>query len=95
MVAARVAAVAAGAAAVARRSRIECTQLASGVRVITERMPEARSACVGVWVGVGARDEPEALSGVSHFLEHLLFKGSRHTQRRVISPRRSTGSAAT
>jgi predicted Zn-dependent peptidase len=39
-------------------------------------MPEARSACVGVWVGVGARDEPEALSGVSHFLEHLLFKGS-------------------
>ncbi len=67
---------AAGAAAVAKRSRIECTQLASGVRVITERMPEARSACVGVWVGVGARDEPEALSGVSHFLEHLLFKGS-------------------
>ncbi len=76
MAAARVAAVAAGAAAVAKRSRIECTQLASGVRVITERMPEARSACVGVWVGVGARDEPEALSGVSHFLEHLLFKGS-------------------
>ncbi len=72
----RVAAVAVGAAAVAERSRIETTELASGVRVITERMPEARSACVGVWVGVGARDEPEALSGVSHFLEHLLFKGS-------------------
>ena len=76
VVAGRVAAAVAEAAAVAKRSRIECTQLASGVRVITERMPEAHSACVGVWVGVGARDEPESLSGVSHFLEHLLFKGS-------------------
>ena len=81
----RGAAGAAGAAAVAERSRIETTELASGVRVITERMPEARSACVGVWVGVGARDEPEALSGVSHFLEHLLFKGSETRTARDIA----------
>ncbi len=73
------------AAAVGKRSRIESTQLASGLRVITERMPEARSACVGVWVGVGARDEPEALNGVSHFLEHLLFKGSDTRSARDIA----------
>ncbi len=85
MVAGRVAAAAAEAAAVTKRSRIECTQLASGVRVITERMPEASSACVGVWVGVGARDEPEQLSGVSHFLEHLLFKGSDTRSARDIA----------
>ena len=85
MVAGRVAAAAVEAAAVAKRSRIECTQLASGVRVVTERMPEAHSACVGVWVGVGARDEPEQLSGVSHFLEHLLFKGSDTRSARDIA----------
>ncbi len=81
----RVAAAATAAAAVAEGSRIECTQLASGVRVISERMPEAHSACVGVWVGVGARDEPDSLSGVSHFLEHLLFKGSDTRSARDIA----------
>ena len=43
------------------------------------------SLSAGAWVGVGARDEPEALSGVSHFLEHLLFKGSEHRSAREIS----------
>jgi predicted Zn-dependent peptidase len=52
------------------------TVLPGGLRVVTERMPEARSAAVGVWVGVGSRDETPALSGASHFLEHLLFKGT-------------------
>jgi len=52
------------------------TQLPSGLRVVTERVPRALSVAAGVWVGVGARDEPEELSGVSHFLEHLLFKGT-------------------
>ncbi len=42
----------------------------------TERVPGALSVATGVWVGVGSRDEPDALSGVSHFLEHLLFKGT-------------------
>ena len=42
----------------------------------TERVPGALSVATGVWVGVGSRDEPDHLSGVSHFLEHLLFKGT-------------------
>ncbi|MCL2780978.1 MAG: insulinase family protein [Actinomycetia bacterium] len=50
--------------------------LPGGPRVITETMPEARSASVGVWVPVGSRDETPALAGASHFLEHLLFKGT-------------------
>ena len=48
----------------------------------TERVPGALSVATGVWVGVGARDEPDATAGGSHFLEHLLFKG---TERRSAS----------
>jgi predicted Zn-dependent peptidase len=55
---------------------LQITQLNSGLTVATERVPGALSVATGVWVGVGARDEPEALSGVTHFLEHLLFKGT-------------------
>ncbi|MGD9704490.1 MAG: M16 family metallopeptidase [Acidimicrobiia bacterium] len=55
---------------------IQLTTLPSGLRVATERVTSALSVATGVWVGVGARDEPEELSGVSHFLEHLLFKGT-------------------
>ena len=61
------------------------TTLANGLRVVTERMPEARSVAVGVWVGVGARDEPAELAGVSHFLEHLLFKGTEDRSARAIA----------
>jgi predicted Zn-dependent peptidase len=56
---------------------IRRTVLPGGLRVVTEAVPGARSAAVGVWVGVGSRDETPALSGASHFLEHLLFKGTR------------------
>jgi predicted Zn-dependent peptidase len=52
------------------------TVLPSGLRVITEQVPGQRSATIGVWVGVGSRDESPALHGCSHFLEHLLFKGT-------------------
>jgi predicted Zn-dependent peptidase len=52
------------------------TVLPGGLRVLTETVPTMRSASVGVWVGVGARDEAPELAGVSHFLEHLLFKGT-------------------
>src|SRR5919199_5056219 len=51
-------------------------RLDSGVTVVTERMSEVRSATVGFWFDVGSRDEPEVLAGTSHFLEHLLFKGT-------------------
>src|ERR1700734_3712675 len=54
------------------------TELPGGLRVITEAMPGVRSASVGIWVGVGSRDETPALAGTSHFLEHLLFKGTRN-----------------
>ena len=50
--------------------------LPGGLRVVTEAMPGVRSASIGVWVGVGSRDESPSLSGASHFLEHLLFKGT-------------------
>ncbi|HZE40695.1 MAG TPA: pitrilysin family protein, partial [Stackebrandtia sp.] len=52
------------------------TVLPGGLRVITESIPAMRSATVGVWVGIGSRDEAPQLSGASHFLEHLLFKGT-------------------
>src|SRR4051812_46877247 len=55
---------------------IRRTQLDSGLRVVTEHLPGLRSAAVGFWVGTGSRDEPDAVAGTSHFLEHLLFKGS-------------------
>jgi len=50
--------------------------LQSGLTVVTEAMAEARSVCIGFWVGTGSRDETPELAGSSHFLEHLLFKGT-------------------
>jgi predicted Zn-dependent peptidase len=52
------------------------TVLPGGLRVVTEAMPGVRSLSVGVWVPVGSRDETLGLAGTSHFLEHLLFKGT-------------------
>ena len=53
------------------------TVLANGVRVLSERVPGARSAAVGVWVGHGAAHDADPLSGRSHLLEHLVFKVTR------------------
>ncbi|HEY0637924.1 MAG TPA: pitrilysin family protein [Pseudonocardiaceae bacterium] len=50
--------------------------LPGGLRVVTEELPGSRSASVGLWVGVGSRDESPALAGAAHYLEHLLFKGT-------------------
>src|SRR6202045_4284936 len=50
--------------------------LPGGLRVVTEYIPSVRSASVGVWVGVGARDEGRSVAGAAHFLEHLLFKST-------------------
>jgi len=52
------------------------SELDSGERVITERVPSVRSVALGYWIGAGSRDEKDERAGVSHFLEHLLFKGS-------------------
>jgi predicted Zn-dependent peptidase len=69
----------------ASTDEIRETRLANGIRLVTERMPEARSVSLGVWVGVGGRDEPAELAGASHFLEHLLFKGTSTRSARQIA----------
>ncbi|UOY01585.1 M16 family metallopeptidase [Blastococcus sp. PRF04-17] len=56
--------------------RVERTELPGGLRVVTETMPGVLSATLGIWVGVGSRDEDPTVAGSSHFLEHLLFKGT-------------------
>lgn len=56
--------------------RVERTTLPGGLRVLTETMPGVLSATLGIWVDVGSRDETPAVAGSSHFLEHLLFKGT-------------------
>jgi predicted Zn-dependent peptidase len=69
----------------ASSSGIRRTRLDSGLRVVTERLPGLRSAAVGFWIGTGSRDEPDALAGTSHFLEHLLFKGTAKRQAAEIA----------
>jgi predicted Zn-dependent peptidase len=61
------------------------SRMSNGIRVVTERMPDARSVALGAWVTVGARDEPVELAGASHFLEHLLFKGTPQRSARDIA----------
>jgi predicted Zn-dependent peptidase len=63
------------------------TELDSGVRVITERIEGVRSAAIGFWIGAGSRDEPPARAGVTHFIEHLLFKGSSRFSAQEIAER--------
>src|SRR5215471_7019658 len=60
-------------------------RLANGLRVGTAEMPHMSSVCVGLWVGVGSRYEPAELNGVCHFIEHLLFKGTRTRSAKEIS----------
>ena len=57
-------------------SGVARTVLPGGLRVVTEHVPGVRSASVGVWVGVGSRDEGPTVAGAAHFLEHLLFKST-------------------
>ncbi len=57
-------------------SLVRRTVLPGGLRVVTEAMPGVRSAALGLWTGVGSRDESRSLDGATHFLEHLLFKGT-------------------
>jgi predicted Zn-dependent peptidase len=61
------------------------TVLPNGLRILTEAVPAVRSVSFGIWVGVGSRDESPALAGVSHFLEHLLFKGTKRRSALDIS----------
>jgi predicted Zn-dependent peptidase len=64
---------------------IRRSELDSGLRVVTEALPELRSVTIGAWVGTGSRDETDVQSGASHFLEHLLFKGTPDRSAREIA----------
>lgn len=59
--------------------------LPNGVRLITERIDTVRTASVGIWVGNGSRYEPDALNGISHFIEHMIFKGTEKRSARHIA----------
>jgi predicted Zn-dependent peptidase len=59
--------------------------LDNGVRVVMEKMPALKSVAIGVWINVGARDEGVGQEGISHFLEHMMFKGTRRRSATQIS----------
>ena len=61
------------------------SQLENGLRVATAEMPHMTSVSLGIWVGVGSRYEPAEMNGVCHFIEHLLFKGTKRRTAREIS----------
>jgi predicted Zn-dependent peptidase len=61
------------------------SELDSGQRVITERLTSVRSVALGFWIGAGSRDETPTRAGVSHFLEHLLFKGTQNYSAQEIA----------
>src|SRR5688500_5782523 len=63
---------------------VRLSTLPNGLRIVSERMPDVRSATVGFWVDAGSRDERDPVAGASHFLEHLLFKGTgRRTAQQI------------
>lgn len=66
-------------------SHYQLTILPNGLRIITEEMPWVRSVAVGCWVDTGSRDELSSEAGASHYLEHLLFKGSERYSARMIA----------
>ena len=67
------------------KNNIRKAVLPSGLRIVTEELPTVRSAAFGVWVNVGSRDETPSVAGASHFLEHLLFKGTKRRSAMEIS----------
>jgi predicted Zn-dependent peptidase len=67
-----------------RSQEARLTTLDSGVRVVTEAMPSVRSIALGFWIRAGSRDEGGQQAGISHFLEHLLFKGTERFSSREI-----------
>ncbi|MCK9556005.1 insulinase family protein [bacterium] len=66
-------------------NKIKITKLSNGIRIVTTEMKHMHSVSMGIWVATGGRYEAERQSGISHFLEHLLFKGTTHRTCRKIS----------
>lgn len=61
------------------------TILANGIRVVTESVPHAHSAAIGVWIDAGTVDEPNGQEGIAHFIEHMVFKGTKQRSIRDIA----------
>jgi len=78
---------AAGVRALALPENVQLSELPSGVRVVTEAVPSVRSVALGLWTRTGSRDEGPGQEGLSHFLEHLLFKGTERYSAIEISER--------
>ncbi|MFQ5663545.1 MAG: M16 family metallopeptidase [Terriglobia bacterium] len=64
---------------------IKREQLPNGLTIVTEEMPQVRTVTVGIWVKSGSRIEPSALNGISHFIEHMVFKGTAHRSAEEIA----------
>lgn len=73
--------------AVDREQRFDKTTLENGVRVISEQIPSVRSVSVGVWIQAGSRDERADECGISHFIEHMVFKGTKKRRMHHIAQR--------
>lgn len=74
------------------QSEFSKTTLSNGLRVITETLPAVRSVSLGVWIDVGSRNESDPENGVSHLIEHMVFKGTkRRTARQIASSLESVG----
>ena len=76
--------------AAAGASTVRKTVLPGGLRVVTESLPAVRSVALGIWVGVGSRDEDVPHAGATHYLEHLLFKGTKRRTALEISAEMDT-----
>jgi len=66
-------------------AEIRRRKLANGLTVLTEKMPDVRSVCIGIWLKKGSRDEAKRLNGISHFIEHLVFKGTENRSARELA----------
>jgi len=73
-------------------TKYEITTLANGIRIISEDIPHVHSVSIGIWIGAGSRYENEKTNGISHFMEHLLFKGTeRRTAKGIAEELDSVG----
>src|SRR5580692_3464095 len=68
-----------------RARDIERATLPNGIRVVTEHMPHVRSVSVGIWIGTGSREEADHQTGISHFVEHMVFKGTKNRSAEQIA----------
>ncbi len=64
---------------------IQRDTLANGIQILTENMPQVRSVAIGIWIRVGSRDENETNNGISHFIEHIMFKGTKNRTAKQIA----------